>query len=178
MAVDLMFSINKVYLNATETPKAQQTAGNEWTDLGDTKGGANFSQSVDKIEITDDQNTDPIAIIPTAAPKTATINVINASPENLALAFAGDVIGDDVTIPSLIEGVERALIIQTREINGTHYEIYIPRAYITGESEISLSPDDATTLTLNIQVLKPSSGDPVTITKVTTGYVDYSATAL
>jgi len=173
--MDLLFSINKVFVNDAETSFAQQPSGSVWTDLGDTKGGANFSQSVEKIEIMDDQATDPLAIIPTKAPKSATVNLINASPDNLALAFSGTVTGDQVDIPSLINGTEKALIIQTRMINNVYYEIYIPRAFITGESEISLSPDDATSLTLNIQVMKPASGSPVVIKKNTDTYIDYTA---
>jgi len=69
--------------------------------------------------------------------------------------------------------VERKLKITTKPVNNTYYEITIERGLVTGESELSMTPDDASGIPLNVKVLTPSSDsegeplEPVTIEKKT-----------
>jgi len=71
-----------------------------------------------------------------------------------------------VTIPSLVTGVEKQVKITTRKVNNIQYEIKIPRALIKGNSTITFSNDDASSIPIEITVLTPASGNPVTITKL------------
>lgn len=159
---DLMFSITSVKLSTD--------GGTTWsTDLGVTKGGATFSQTIDKLDIKSDQNTDPVAKVVLRAPKTLKLNLLDASPSNLALAFGGTVNVDGVTveIPSLVTGVERAIKITTKAVNNTYYEIIIKRGFITGAAELSMNDGDASAIPLDVKILKPTSGASVTIEKKT-----------
>jgi len=157
---DIMFSIFKVeWWDTSGTPG--------WRSLGVTKGGATFSQTIDKLDIKSDQSSDPVAKVVVRAPKTLRLNLLDASLDNLALAFGGTKDGSTVKIPSLIPGVERKLKITTKPVNNTYYEITIERGLVTGESELSMTPDDASGIPLNVKVLTPSSGSPVTIEKKT-----------
>lgn len=155
---DLLFNVSKVEISED---------GSTWTDLGVTQGGARFTQDITETEIESDQNTDPEAVITVKAPKTLTLNLLDAKPENLALAFGGTVNGDAVEIPKLVTGVEKQIRITTQPVAGVSFEITIPRAKITGRSEINLTKDNAATLPLEVKVLAPTTGAPVTITKVT-----------
>lgn len=159
-AANLIFSIASVKVGTKET-------GTYGTDLGVTKGGGTLTQDITSVEIRSDQKSDPEAIIATQAPKTITLNLLDATPENLALAFGGTVSTNTVTIPALVEGIEKALKITTRTVNGVYYEIEIPRALVKGNSTITFNTDDASTIPLDISVLKPTSGNPVIITKKT-----------
>jgi len=159
---DLMFSITSVKLSLD--------GGNTWpTDLGVTKGGATFSQTIDKLDIKSDQSSDPVAKVVLRAPKTLKLNLLDATPDNLALAFGGTVNVDGVTveIPSLVTGVECAIKITTKAVNGTYYEIVIKRGFITGAAELSMTDGDASSIPLDVKILKPTSGAPVTIEKKT-----------
>ncbi len=161
----LIFSIEKVLIDDVNT------TGTGWTDavdLGVTKGGGSFTQDVTSLEIMSDQASDPEAIVATQATKTITLNLLDATPSNLALAFGGAVDAVDtnkVTIPSLVTGTEKAVKITTRKVNNVQYEIEIPRALIKGNSTITFSNDDASSIPIEITVLTPTSGSPVTITK-------------
>ncbi len=161
---NLIFSIESVKLD--EVGQSNPT----WaTDLGVTKGGGSFTQDVTSLEIMSDQASDPEAIIATQATKTITLNLLDATPSNLALAFGGSVDTTDtnkVTIPSLVTGVEKQVKITTRKVNNIQYEIKIPRALIKGNSTITFSNDDASSIPIEITVLTPASGNPVTITKL------------
>ena len=159
---DLMFSITSVKLSTD--------GGNTWpTDLGVTKGGATFSQTIDKLDIKSDQSSDPVAKVVLRAPKTLKLNLLDATPANLALAFGGtvNVDGATVEIPSLVTGVERAIKITTKPVNKVYYEIIVKRGLITGASELTMNSSDASAIPLDIKVLKPSSGATVTIEKKT-----------
>ncbi|MGB4435051.1 MAG: hypothetical protein WBI45_06335 [Defluviitoga tunisiensis] len=162
-AANLIFSIASVKVGTKET----ETYG---TDLGVTKGGGTLTQDITSVEIRSDQKSDPEAIIATQAPKTLTLNLLDASPENLALAFGGTATGSVVTIPALVEGIEKGIKITTRTVNKVYYEIEIPRALIKGNSTITFGSDDASTIPLDVAVLKPASDTykPVTIKKITT----------
>ena len=158
---NLIFSIESVKLD--EVGKSNPT----WAiDLGVTKGGGSFTQDVTSLEIMSDQASDPEAIIATQATKTITLNLLDATPSNLALAFGGSAAGSVVTIPSLVTGVEKQVKITTRKVNNIQYEIKIPRALIKGNSTITFSNDDASSIPIEITVLTPASGNPVTITKL------------
>jgi len=137
------------------------------TDLGVTKGGATLTQSVDKIDIKSDQNSDPVAKVILKAPKTLKLNLLDATPTNLALAFGGTVNVDTVEIPNLVAGTEKAIKITTKTVNKVYYEIIVKRGLITGASELTMNSSDASAIPLDIKVLKPSSGAPVTIEKKT-----------
>lgn len=157
---DIMFSIFKVeWWDTSGTP--------QWRSLGVTKGGATFTQSIEKLDITNDQSGVPITKVVVRAPKTLRLNLLDASLDNLALAFGGTKDGSTVKIPSLLPGVERKLKITTKPVNNTYYEITIERGLVTGESELSMTSDDASGIPLNVKVLTPSSGSPVTIEKKT-----------
>lgn len=163
---NLIFSIESVKLD--EVGKLNP---NWEIDLGVTKGGGSFTQDVTSLEIMSDQASDPEAIIATQATKTITLNLLDATPSNLALAFGGSVDTTDaneekVTIPSLVTGVEKQVKIKTRKVNNIQYEIKIPRALIKGNSTITFSNDDASSIPIEITVLTPASGNPVTITKL------------
>lgn len=156
---DLIFSISKIEI--------ADVGGNTWTDLGVTKGGGRFVQDIEEVEIQSDQNSDPEAVVSIRAPKTVSVNLLDAKPENIALAFGGTVSGNAVNIPAIVNGVVKQVKITTKPINGVKYEILIARGKITGRSEITLDSRDATAIPLEIRVLSPATGNPVTITKVT-----------
>jgi len=156
----LMFSIASVKIDTV----GQSSFA---TDLGVTKGGATLTQSVDKIDIKSDQNSDPVAKVILKAPKTLKLNLLDATPTNLALAFGGTVNVDTVEIPNLVAGTEKAIKITTKTVNKVYYEIIVTRGLITGASELTMNSSDASAIPLDIKVLKPSSGAPVTIEKKT-----------
>jgi len=156
----LMFSIASVKIDTV----GQSSFA---TDLGVTKGGATLTQSVEKIDIKSDQNSDPVAKVILKAPKTLKLNLLDASPSNLALAFGGEVNADTVEIPNLVAGTEKAIKITTKPVNKVYYEIIVKRGLITGASELTMNSSDASAIPLDIKVLKPSSGAPVTIEKKT-----------
>jgi len=156
----LMFSIASVKIDTVGQSSFP-------TDLGVTKGGATLTQSVDKIDIKSDQNSDPVAKVILKAPKTLKLNLLDATPTNLALAFGGTVNVDTVEIPNLVAGTEKAIKITTKTVNKVYYEIIVTRGLITGASELTMNSSDASAIPLDIKVLKPSSGAPVTIEKKT-----------
>ena len=158
MATNLVFDISKAEIWNTETE--------QYDDLGVTKGGATFSQTVNTMDITDDQDSDALASIILEAPKTFKLNLLNASPTNLALAFGGTAASDTVSIPSLVTGKTKKIKVTTKAVNGYKYEIEIKNAFITCESEITLSNADAATLALTIEVLASDDDKPVTIKQV------------
>lgn len=139
--------------------------GTTWTDLGATKGGVELTQDPDELEITSDQNSDPEAVIVKSARKTLTINLLNATPENLALAFGGTVSSDTVNIPALVTGIEKQIRITTKAVGGYKFVITIARGKISGRSSIRLTNEDAVTIPLEVKILTPQSGSPVTITR-------------
>jgi len=159
---DIMFSISSVKVS---------TDGTNWTDLGVTKGGATFTQSTDKLDIKSDQSGVPLVKLVLRAPKSLKLTLLDASLDNLALAFGGTKgtggEANKVKIPALIPGVERKIKITTKTVNGTYYEILISRGLITGESELSMTAGDASGIPLNVKVLTPTTGAPVTIDKKT-----------
>jgi hypothetical protein len=139
------------------------------TSLGKTSGGASFQQAISVYEVESDQSVDPEAKIVTKAAKTFTINLLEATPSNLALAFSGTVgvTGNSVTIDALPSGVEKAIQLKTREIGGINFIFTIPRASIIGESSFQLAKDKVATFPLNISILSPSSGSSMKIEKNT-----------
>ena len=157
MMADLVFSVNKVEVSDD---------GTTWTDLGVTKGGATFTQSTETLDINSDQNSDPEASIPVSAPKTVRLNLLDAKPSNLALAFGGTVSTNTVSIPNLVTGTTKQVRITTRAINSVQYQIHIKNGFITGESEIALSNTDAVVIPITVEVMDSSDGYPVVITKL------------
>jgi hypothetical protein len=166
--MDLMFSIASVKIQTAGTLDSLGSWSTA-TNLGKTSGGASFQQSINVYEVESDQSVDPEAKIVTKAAKTFTINLLEATPSNLALAFSGTVgiDGTSVTIDALPSGVEKAIQLTTREITGTYYTFTIPRASIIGESSFSLAKDKVATFPLNISVLTPTSGSSMKIEKNT-----------
>lgn len=157
-APNLVFNVSKV--------EVWNTATSSYDDLGVTKGGATFSQSVNTLDVTDDQDSDAIASIVLEAPKVLKLNLLDATPSNLALAFGGTVEGNVVSIPALVTGATKKIKVTTRPVNGVKYEIEIKNGFITGESEIVLSNSDAVTLGLTVEVMASDDNKPVTIKKV------------
>ena len=157
-APNLVFNVSKV--------EVWNTDRSEYDDLGVTKGGATFSQSVNTLDVTDDQDSDAIASIVLEAPKVLKLNLLDATPSNLALAFGGTAVGDVVSIPALVTGTTKKIKVTTRPVNGVKYEIEIKKGFITGESEIALSNSDAVTLGLTVEVMASDDGKPVTIKQV------------
>ncbi len=155
-APNLVFNVSKVEVWGTSS----------YDDLGVTKGGATFSQSVNTLDVTDDQDSDAIASIVLEAPKVLKLNLLDATPSNLALAFGGTVVGNVVSIPALVTGTTKKIKVTTRPVNGVKYEIEIKNGFITGESEIALSNSDAVTLGLTVEVMASEDNKPVTIKKV------------
>jgi len=157
-APNLVFNVSKV--------EVWNTDRSEYDDLGVTKGGATFSQSVNTLDVTDDQDSDAIASIVLEAPKVLKLNLLNATPSNLALAFGGTAAGKVVSIPALVTGTTKKIKVTTRPVNGVKYEIEIKKGFITGESEIALSNSDAVTLGLTVEVMASDDDKPVTIKQV------------
>jgi len=157
-APNLVFNVSKV--------EVWNTDRSEYDDLGVTKGGATFSQSVNTLDVTDDQDSDAIASIVLEAPKVLKLNLLDATPSNLALAFGGTAVGKVVSIPALVTGTTKKIKVTTRPVNGVKYEIEIKKGFITGESEIALSNSDAVTLGLTVEVMASDDGKPVTIKQV------------
>jgi len=154
---DLVFSVNKVEVSDN---------GTNWTDLGVTKGGATFTQSTETLDINSDQYSDPEASIPVSAPKTVRLNLLDAKPDNLALAFGGTASTNAVSIPKLVTGTTKQVRITTRAINSVQYQIHIKNGFITGESEIVLSNTDAVVIPITVEVMDSGDGYPVVITKL------------
>lgn len=156
-APNLVFNISKV--------EVWNTGTSSYDDLGVTKGGATFSQSVNTLDVTDDQDSDAIASVILEAPKVLKLNLLDATPSNLALAFGGTVADNVVSIPSLVTGTTKKIRVTTRPVNGVKYEIEIKNGFITGESEIALSNSDTVTLGLTVEVMASDDNKPVTIKK-------------
>lgn len=157
MAANLVFNVNKVEVSDD---------GTTWVDVGATKGGATFTQSINSVDIMDDQNSDPQASISVSAPKTVKLNLLDAKPSNIALAFNGTVNANLVSIPAVVTGVVKQVRITTQPTNTAQYQVLIKKGFITGESEIALSNTDATVIGLTVEVMDSGDGYPVTITKL------------
>lgn len=153
----LVFNVNKVEVSDD---------GTTWVDVGATKGGATFTQGIETLDINDDQNSDPQASIPMSAPKTVKLNLLDAKPSNIALAFNGTVASNTVSIPAVVTGVVKQVKITTQAVNSSQYEVLIKKGFITGESEIPLSNSDAVVIPITVEVLDSGDGYPVVITKL------------
>jgi hypothetical protein len=167
MAGTLMFNIAKAeILDYSDSDGVAELAENSaWSsavDLGKTRGGGNLRQEIEEMEIDSDQSADPEYIAVKKANKTVSLNLLEASPANLALAFGGVVDDEDtdlMKIPNLPQGLERAMRITTQEINGTKYQIIIPRIKIKGNAEVAFDKENPTVLPLEGTVLAPAKGD-------------------
>ncbi len=166
MAGTLMFNIAKAeildYDSASGVDElAVDTAWSTAVDLGKTRGGGNLRQEIEEMEIDSDQSADPEYIAVKKANKTISLNLLEASPANLALAFGGEIDSVDTSlmkIPNLPQGLEKAMRITTQEINGTKYQIIIPRMKIKGNAEVAFDKENPTVLPLEGTVLAPATG--------------------
>jgi len=164
--MDMMFNIQEIYVGKATTLKLAN-----WTNaakLGKTQGGGSFTQEIEKIVVQSDQSADPEHIAIKRATKTLKLNLLEAKPDNLALAFGAEYENnsDTINIASLPEGIEKSIKIVTRDIGGYHFEIEIARAMIEGNAELSFSSDNTTVIPLTATILSPESGDPVRIKRV------------
>jgi hypothetical protein len=138
--------------------------------LGYTQGGGTLNQEISELEIRADQTSDPVTILIQNTTKTLSLNLLEATPENLAMAFAGKVAsGDETTMEfeRLPAGLTKSVYIKTKSVDGTYYEIKILKAKIKGNSSISFSGDDATVIPVEMVILAPdaSGASPVKIVK-------------
>lgn len=156
---EFILAIDKVYTGEVGVDPS--------TDLGKTKGGAIFRQNAAaEVEIDNDQDVEPEAIITTKLRREMEINLADCKVENLAMVFNGSVVGSEVSLPtSVSEGVVKAVKLKTKELNGSYYEILLPKARIRPEGEISINNDGNAVLTVSVTGLAHTSAPK--ITKVT-----------
>lgn len=157
---DFILAVDKVYVGTVgESPT---------TDLGKTKGGVVFRQNAAaEVEIDNDQDVEPEAIITTKLRREMEINLADCSVDNIELIFNGTKAGSVVTLPTEVsEGVVKAVKLVTKTLSGVHFEILLPKARIRPEGEITVNNDGNAVLRLMVQGLAHTSGP--TITKVTT----------
>jgi len=169
----LIFNIEKVEIASSIETAADISAfdttfdaDSNKLDLGKTQGGGSFAQDIQELEIASDQDTDPVEILVQSAPKTLTLNLLEAEPKNLALAFGVDpdtITGTDVEIPLAVNGVEKSLRITTKAVGGKKYIFRIPKIKFKGTTSISFTKDNASTIPLEGKVLAPSAAQPVFI---------------
>ena len=175
MAGTLIFNIDKVEVMDYDALKGvtelkESTAWTAAVNLGKTQGGGSVKQEIEEMEIESDQSADPEYIAVTKAKKGVNVNLLEATPSNMALAFGGTVDGTDTNlmrIPNLPQGVEKAMRITTQQINGTSYWVIIPRIKVKGNAEISFDKTNPTVLPLEGTVLTPGTGtDSMGVLKV------------
>lgn len=133
-------------------------------DLGKTKGGAIFRQNAaNEVEIDNDQDVEPEAIITTKLRREMELNLADCKLSNLALVFNGTVVGSVLTLPTEVNaGVTKAVKLTTKELGGVYYEILLPKARIRPEGEITINNDGNAVLTLALVNLAHTSAPTIT----------------
>jgi hypothetical protein len=143
-----------------DTRLATSTGDYASVDLGYTQGGGTLSQEVTELEVRADQASDPVTTLIKDSTKTLNFTLLNVTPANLALAFAGEV---DVSDPNtmnfsrLPSGVVKSVYIKTKTVDGKYFEVKIPKAKIKGNSSVSFSADNATNLPVEMTILTPDT---------------------
>jgi len=143
---EFILAVDKVYFG--------DAGGTPSSDLGKTKGGVIFGQNASsEVEIDNDQDVEPEAIITTKLRREMEINLADCALDNLELLFNGTIgeAPDDniLTLPDEVdEGVTKSLKLVTKTLNGIKYEIELSRARIRPEGEINVNNDGNAVLTL------------------------------
>lgn len=125
-------------------------------DLGKTKGGAIFRQNASQeIELDNDQDVEPEAIVTTKINREIEVNLADCSLENLELLFNGE-IGEApndnvVTLPEEVQdGVIKAIRLTSKVLDGVNYKIELSKARIRPEGEVTVNNDGNAVLRLMI----------------------------
>jgi len=153
---DFILAVEKVEIgNVGSTPNV---------DLGKTKGGVIFRQNAaTEVEIDNDQDVEPEAIITTKLRREMEINLADCKLDNLALVLNGTVVGSVLTLPSEVSaGVTKAVKLTTKAISGVHYEILLPKARIKPEGEINVNNDGNAIVRLLLVNLAHTSAPKIT----------------
>jgi hypothetical protein len=152
---EFILAVDKVYFG--------DAGGTPANDLGKTKGGVIFRQNASsEVEIDNDQDVEPEAIITTKLRREMEINLADCTLDNLELLFngtIGEVPNDNIlTLPDEVdEGVTKSLKLVTKPLNGVKYEIELSRARIRPEGEINVNNDGNAVLTLVVVSLASES---------------------
>lgn len=152
---EFILAVDKVYFG--------DAGGTPANDLGKTKGGVIFRQNASsEVEIDNDQDVEPEAIITTKLRREMEINLADCALDNLELLFngtIGDAPDDNIlTLPDEVdEGVTKSLKLVTKPLNGVKYEIELSRARIRPEGEINVNNDGNAVLTLVVVSLASES---------------------
>jgi hypothetical protein len=152
---EFILAVDKVYFG--------DAGGTPASDLGKTKGGVIFRQNASsEVEIDNDQDVEPEAIITTKLRREMEINLADCALDNLELLFNGTIgeAPDDniLTLPDEVdEGVTKSLKLVTKTLNGIKYEIELSRARIRPEGEINVNNDGNAVLTLVVVSLASES---------------------
>ena len=105
---DLVFSINSVTIGDVVDNITNWASRTNVRDIGVTQGGATLAMEATTLDISSDQRMDPEATVLTGFPKTVTVNALDLTPANIALAFGGTVDGTTVNIPPVVSVVQKA----------------------------------------------------------------------
>lgn len=152
---EFILAVDKVYFG--------DAGGTPASDLGKTKGGVIFRQNASsEVEIDNDQDVEPEAIITTKLRREMEINLADCTLDNLELLFngtIGEVPNENIlTLPDEVnEGVTKSLKLVTKTLNGIKYEIELSRARIRPEGEINVNNDGNAILTLVVVSLASES---------------------
>jgi len=158
------------------TPEAEDTESKGFdkrlaaaTSLGMTQGGGTLNQEVTEIEVRSDQCADPLTILTKEAKKTLTLNLLEATPETLKYAFAGEANGDMMSFKRLPEGMVKSVYIRTKSVDGTYFEFRILKAKMKGNSSINFGADEVTKFPVEMTILSPDdeNSEPIRFYKKT-----------
>ena len=133
-------------------------------DLGKTKGGAVFRQNAaQEVEIDNDQDVEPEAIITTKLRREMEINLSDCKLDNLALVFNGTVGGSILSLPTTVSaGTTKAVKLTTKAIDGVYYEVLLQKARIRPEGEITINNDGNAVVRLLLVNLAHTTGPTIT----------------
>jgi len=161
---DLVFSINSVTIGDVVDNITNWASRTNVRDIGVTQGGATLTMEATTLDISSDQRMDPEATVLTGFPKTVTVNALDLSPANIALAFGGTVDGTTVNIPPVVSVVQKSIEITTKTETGlVGKTIKIPNCSITPSTTINLNNSGAAVLVFTGKVLSPTAGNAVQI---------------
>ena len=156
------------FILAVEKVEIGEVGSAPTIDLGKTKGGVVFRQNAtQEVEIDNDQDVEPEDIITTKLRREMEVNLADCKVDNLALVFNGEVSGSEVTLPTEVnEGVKKSVKLTTKQLNGVHYEIMLPKARIRPEGEITINNEG--NAVLRLMMVNLAHTDAPKITRVST----------
>jgi hypothetical protein len=141
-----------------------------WTGLGYTQeDGATIGRSLDREPITSWQSVTPLAYIYNGAELTIAAAMLQSNNEIASLWFGGGDFAETVVgsgefksdMPTIPEGVERALVLEWRDVRGATdvvSRLYIPRAELRETGEVQLSRTGPTAFQMTWAALAPDTG--------------------